>query len=240
MAKITFVAGEVFPPELLVRNKALNNGHGHPFERMAVSPGTKLAVVGGGPQIAEHVSKLKAWDGEIWAINGAFGWCLDRGIEATFYTLDSLGDLAPLAARATKAVLADCCSPMVREAVSGAAYMVDMAATAKGCTSAATSPMLAATAGYESVTLFGCESSFDDVEHAYPWAFVTESRVLVECGGEQYLTTPQLIMQAEYIAEIAQALPGYLRVEGRGFLPALIKNGDYSVLQISRDLAEAV
>jgi hypothetical protein len=236
--KITFIPGEVFPPEFLSRNKALNEGRGLSFPGEPASG--PLAVIGGGPQIDKFVDELAAWPGEIWAINGAFGWCLDHGIKATFYSLDALPDLVSLSTRASSAILSDDCSPAVREAVQGPVYLVEMEAIPKGCTSACTAPMLAALKGYEGITLYGCESSFINAEHAYSWSFLTTSRVLVECGGREFLTTPPLIMQAEYLAEIATSIPGYLTVKGDGFLPALIKHGDYSVLKISRDIAESI
>lgn len=240
MAKITFTAGEVYPSDTLAANKVLNNGLGYPCFGTAKATKANIAVVGGGPQVSDFTEELKVWDGDIWAINGAFGWCLDHGIDATFYTLDASPALEGMAKRASRAILADNCSPSVAGAVRGPVLLVDMENVPLGCTSTATAPMLAALAGYASLTLFGCESSFTDREHAYSWKYVTESRVLVSCGSREYLTTPQLIMQAEYVADIARQIPGYVTVKGDGFLPALIEHGDYDVLKVSRDIAEAV
>lgn len=238
--KLTFTAGEVFPADDLARFTALNKALGLP--RYGADEGIKprLAVVGGSPSVADSVDELRAWPGDIWAINGAFGWCLEHGIEATFYTLDASDNLADMARRASSAILADHCHPAVVHAVRGAIRLIQLEGTPLGCTSAASAPMLAAQGGYEGVTLFGCASSFEGpTEHVYPWSLVTQSRVLVECGGRQYLTTPPLIMQAEYLADIARQIPGYVDVRGEGFLPALIEHGDYEIAKVSRDLAQA-
>ena len=234
--KTHFVPGWSFPKEALDRNREANKGHVRYSAMADVPAGTHLAVIGGGPSVKGFLDELKAWAGDIWAINGAFGWCLDNGIDATFYTLDASPVLKDMASRAGNAILADNCDPDVSGAVNGSVHLVEMGDTPCGSSSASTAPMLAALRGYSSVTLFGCESSFVGAEHAYQWSHVTTSRVLVECDGREFLTTPQLIMQAEYVAEIARNVPGYVSVRGIGFLPALIVAGDYSILKVSRDI----
>jgi hypothetical protein len=39
----------------------------------------KVAIVASGPSATDYVDLLKAWDGEIWGINGAFVWMMHRG-----------------------------------------------------------------------------------------------------------------------------------------------------------------
>lgn len=239
--KLNFTAGEVFPADDLARFTVLNKALGLP--RYGAGEGIKprLAVVGGSPSVAAFVDELKAWPGEVWAINGAFAWCLEQGIEATFYTLDASDVLAGIAKRASSAILADHCHPAVVHAMRGkVVQLVELEGTPLGCTSAASAPMLAAHGGYEGITLFGCASSFEGPsEHIYAWSEATASRALVECGGREYLTTPALIMQAEYLADIARRIPGYVEVRGDGFLPALIEHGDYKIAKVSSDLAQA-
>jgi hypothetical protein len=240
LPKITFTAGEVFPADDLARFTALNKALGLPQYGTEAGTKPRLAVVGGSPSVAEFADELRAWSGDVWAINGAFGWCLEKGIEATFFTLDASSMLVDMARRASSAILADHCHPAVVHAVRGDIRLVRLEGTPLGCTSAASAPMLAAQGGYEGVTLFGCASSFNgDSEHAYAWSATTPSRVLVECGGQEYLTTPPLIMQAEYLSDIARQVPGYLEVRGSGLLPALIEHGEYEVLKVSRDLMKA-
>lgn len=236
--KITFIATCGVDDQTLERNAKYSSRLGHPVigESGPVAP--NLAVVGGSPSVVDHIGELKAWDGEIWATNGAYLWCLENGIDATFYTTDALPVLAPVAAKATRAILSSICDPSVFEAVKGPIEIFPKWKLPNGSSGVASAPMAAAARGHKSVTFFGCESSFEDREHAYEWQHKTASRVVVECGGKQYMTTPQLIMQAEYLAEIARGVPGFLKVAGSGFLPALLEHGDYEVLMVSRNLME--
>ncbi len=66
------------------------------------------------------------------------------------------------------------------------------------------------------------------------------SRVLVSCGGHEYMTDPGFLMQTEFIAGLARGLPGYISVRGEGFLAALVEHGDYDVVGISRNIADAI
>ena len=238
--KITFIATSQFDDLTLERNAQHSNRLGYPLIGQAGAVAPNLAVVGGSPSVVNHIDELKAWDGDIWATNGAFLWCLDNGIEATFYAVDPLPALAAVAAKANRAVLSSICDPSVFEAVKGPVEIFPHGDLPSGTSGVATSPMAAATRGHRSVTLFGCESSFEGQEHAYSWPHKTESRLVVECGGKQYMTTPQLIMQAEYIAEIARGVPGFVTVAGGGFLPALINHGDYEVIKVSRNIMESL
>lgn len=237
--KINFVPRSNVSDEALARNKEHSSRLGLPRVGGIGPVPFRLAVVGGGPSVINHIDELKAWEGDIWAVNGSFLWCLDAGIDATFYTIDAKPELEEVAAKAKRAILGSMCDPAVFAAVSGPVEVVDIDETPCGSTSVCTAPMVAAARGHGNVTFFGCESSFTDKMHAYSWA-MNPSRVLVECGGSEYLTTPQLIMQAEYMAEIAREIPSFIDVRGRGFLPALIEHGDYSVLKVSPDIMESI
>ena len=240
MAKLAFVAGDVFQPDVLNGNKAANENLGFAYPGKIDVKGAPLAVVGGAPDLGDHLEELRNWPGEIWAINGAFGWCQDNGIKATFYTLDASPVLVDMAERAGMAIIASNASPLVVQAVDGPVWLVDIEDIPHGCASACTAPMLASMRGYGSVTLFGCGCSFIEREHAYEWSHVTESRLLVKCGPDEYITTPQLIMQAEYMADIVRGLPEYVSVKGGGFLPALAEHGDWDALKVSRNLMDAI
>ena len=44
----------------------------------------RVAVVGGDPSLYRHLNELRAFDGEVWAINGAWHVLQQAGIDATF------------------------------------------------------------------------------------------------------------------------------------------------------------
>lgn len=238
--KIVFRARSVVDQTIIDRNKEENRRLGLPFVGTLGPVSPNLAVVGGGPSVLDHVEELKAWDGDIWAVNGAMTWCHGVGIDAALFTIDPKESLFPIAEQARRAILGTSCAPSVVSAVSGPVEMFPLGDYPNGSSSASSAPMAAAARGHAHVTLFGCESSFTDRVHAYSWSDTHSSRVLVECGGSEYLTNPQLIMQAEYLAEIAREIPSFIAVRGRGFLPALIEHGDYSVSKVSTDIMESV
>ena len=238
--KITFIAQSGFDDQTLQRNAQNSSRLGLPLIGQAGAGAPHLAVVGGSPSVVNHIEELRAWGGDIVAANGAYLWCLENGIDAIFYTIDPLPTLAGVATKAGRAILGSVCDPSVFEAVKGQIEVFPVGDLPTGTSGVATAPMMAAQRGHESVTFFGCESSFEGQEHAYSWPHKTESRLVVECGGKQYMTTPQLVMQAEYIAEIAHGVPGFVTVAGGGFLPALIEHGDYEVLNVSRNIMESL
>lgn len=238
--KIEFVPVNSFSDEILDRNKAHTAGLG--LHLIGTLPATRspLAVVGGGPGVSCSTNELRAFDGEIWAINGAWEWCRDNGIDATFYTIDPSPVIAQMAQGAGPAVLGDVCDPSVFETVGGPVQVFPIGELPSGSTSASTSIMAAALCGYQHVTLFGCDSSFEGGKtHIYDWN-PGESRVLVECGGDQFLTCPQMIMQAEYMAEVIRGVPEYVTIRGGGFLPALVKHGDWDCISVSQNLMDAI
>lgn len=235
--RIKFIAGGCVTEDVLARNKALSKARNLPSVFETGSKPGPLAIVGGGPSLSGLTERLRAWKGDMWAVNGAYHWCRDRGIDAAFFTLDPSPWQGGKPAH--RAILADACDPSVFDHARDI-QVFPFGDFPNGSTTASTAPLIAAMRGHEKITLFACESSFVTREHAYVHQGPTDSRVLVTCGGTEYLTTPQLIMQAEYIAEIARGVPGYVEIVGDGLLPALIEHGTYEVLKVSRNIAEAV
>jgi len=191
-----------------------------------------LAVVGGGPSILERVDELRAWKGDIWAINGACSWCADNGISAYMMSVDPHPDLAGLVRGVERAVLAEHCDPSVFKALKDK-QVYKITGDIPGPTSAVAAAKVGILAGYDSVTFFGCESSFTDKTHAYEEQ-LPDDLVRVMCG-EPYLTKLEFILQAEALAKIIRAVPA-IRERSGGFLGALVEHGDYDVTHISRAL----
>jgi hypothetical protein len=243
MNKIAFIAKCGVPDAGIERNRQHSRGLGLPevgFKPVAKS----LAVVGGGPSISGIVKELQEFDGDIWAINGTYHWCIENGIDAIFYAIDPHETvIAGYAEGVTKAVVADCVDKSVFEALSGAD--VELAHTGindilHDTTAASTAPMIAVARGHESVTFYGCESCFSNGTHAYKDDRDEYTLLWVECGGKEYTTTPQFIMQAEFMAEMARSLPTFMQVPGEGFLQALIEHGDYKVTYVSQEIETAL
>ena len=234
--------GEV-ADEVIARHHAQNMARGLPIIGQAAPKGTPLAVVGGAPGAKAFLDELWAWDGEIWAINGAYHWLRREGIEATFLSVSPTLTTVPHAKGARKAILGSLCAPELFDMlISAEIELADLGpdGMAGGTTTACTAPMIAAERGHSHVTMFGVESSFEDRTHAYDGSPVSETRLWVRCGGVEYMTTPQYYMQAECLTEVAREVPEYLTVRGDGLLPAMIRHGDWDVTHGSRQLVDAV
>lgn len=217
------------------------------YPRVAVEAASphRLAVVGGGASINNHVDALKDWPGEIWAINGALGWCRDRGIAATLFACDPDPIVLKWATGASKALLGNTCDPrvfaMLRDA--GADVTLFNADGEKGGivgrgTTATVAPHLGSRMGYlEGLTFFGCESCYlPGITHAYQHEPRTDE-LLIECGGNEYLTAPDFYIQAIELSNLIRELPGFLAEESGGLLRAMVKDKEFHVRWVSDALA---
>lgn len=205
----------------------------------------RIAVVGGGPSINQHVDELRNWDGAIWAVNGTINWCLDHGIDAAFYTIDAQPPSnwgAPLE-RIKRAVVANDCSPalILKLLAQGAAVSllpIPNSGPDMGPTSACYAAMLAAEAGYTSLTWFGCEGSFGDTEsHAFESCAI-DHWIGIEIAGERFATKPEFLMQSTVISEVIREFPDYYSERSGGMLRAMIEHGpDHDTIFVSEAMA---
>lgn len=200
----------------------------------------RLAVVGGGPSIRHHIDELKAWDGQIWAANGAINWCLDHGIKAHFYTADA----SPLHAwpydmmRVAKAVLAPDVSPDIVEFLLEIGAQVTLTGQIQsGPTSVNASDYLSLDCGYTSITYFGCEGSFDNGNtHAFASVPLPDWMEVV-VGGEHYRTKAEFLSQAIMLANVIREFPHIYSEKSGGLLRAMVEHGiDYDVHMVSHSL----
>lgn len=202
-----------------------------------------LAIVGGGPSINDHVAELKAWPGDIWAVNGAWRWCERHGIDATFFSVDSAPSLATLAEGARKAILGTLVDRSVFDLLSDAAVQIFdagfIAGLATGPTSVTSAPALALHVGYGAggVTLFGCEGSYrDGATHAYHDDAPNPYRIKVRCGGREYLSEAEYHMQCQYLVQFLKGAPHIFREQSGGLLRAMALHDDDDVIAATPEL----
>lgn len=203
------------------------------------SNGRKLAVIGGGPSINEHVETFKNWDGDIWTINGAYHWCTARGIASTFIACDPHPIVADWAKNVKRALVTTRCSPMVFEVLEGADTRVfDLDGENRviaGSSTASCSIHLAILDGYKDVTYFGCESSYPPGgTHAYMHE-PRKDELVVLVGDEEFHTAPDYLIQAQEMAHVFREAEG-IKEESGGLLRALIKNPKFRITWISEGL----
>lgn len=205
----------------------------------------RLAVVGGGPSINDHIDTLKNWAGDVWAVNGAWKWCRDNGIQATFLACDPHPIVTQWAAGVSQALLEVSCDPDVFELLKSADVYTFDADVEKGgiagCASTVScAPHLAIRMGYRSVKFFGCDSSYSpNASHAY-MDEARKEQMLVRCNGGDYLTAPDLFLQAIGLSEYIRQVPEFLTDESGGLLGAMIADPKYHVAWVSQGLLDTL
>jgi len=205
----------------------------------------RLVVVGGGPSAKAHVNAFRDYDGtvDIWAINGAWKWLKDQGVDSRFLAIDPHPIVNQWVQGAEKVLLASVCDPEVFETVKGkdvTVFEVGAGQIRSGSSTATCCPDLAFKMGYRSITFFGCESCYlPDNSHAYMHE-PREEEMLVECGGSYFLTAPDFYMQACELAPCIREIPDYLREESGGLLRAMIENETHSIRWVSDGMVKTM
>jgi hypothetical protein len=226
--KVTFRAVSPYSDEHIARNVEHARSLGLPSIEQ-YKPTGPLAVVGGGLSALGYVETLRRWDGPVWAINGAWQWCWDNRIDATFFSIDPNPVIAEMADGAREAILAERCDA---RAFQSAAATYRYAGTLGGCSSAGAAICAGLQAGHTQVTLFGCEANYQQQRsHAYGH-IRSEHELIVKCAGMHFLTTPTLALQARELAIMILEAQGVVRETSGGFLRAMVNSGcDYDIVE---------
>jgi hypothetical protein len=229
------------------RNEQHARGRGLKSYREVMAARPRLAVVGGGPSINRHVDEIKAFDGDVWAINGAFHWCRGHGIDAAFIACDPHPRVATWANGAKRALLEMRVDTQVFDLLANADVAVFDCGDGPGMIRCGTStvsstPHLAVRMGYRQVTLFGCESSYPLQSTTH--AFQHEERadeLLIACDGKEYLTAADYYMQAMELSRYVREVPEFIIERCGGLLRAMIASGgEHKVRWISEGLANGL
>lgn len=176
-----------------------------------------MGVVGGG----YGAGRALGWSsGPLMAINGAADWLAERGRIPEYHLLiDPLPRLARFVQTPrtqTRYLVGTCCAFEVFDALDGHDITVfevayrssDIGERIPGGPSAATrAPIIAAHLGHKETRLFGCGCSYEDDGSSHVWGNREERRIAVECDGKRFLTSPDLIVQAEWLAEYVPSVP---------------------------------
>ncbi len=259
MPLYTVVGGEIMPPiqidftgvlpvtqEQVAQQAKDGATYGLPvLDEMAALNNRKLAIVGGGPSIIEKIGLLQGWEGEAWAINGAFGWCRENGIDATFIAADAHEIVARWAKGATKALIASRSHPLAFAELKGAdVELFDLDGPNRifhGTSTATAAIHLAFLKGYRDLTFFGCESSyFADLSHAYQHE-PRDHEMVIRCNGEDFLTAPDFYLQAKELQMSFATAKRGLHEESGGLLRAMIAvKGEHHIAWISGPLYQTL
>lgn len=225
------------------------------LEYPSASHSRPLAVVGGGPGVVDRLDELRAWEGDIWAINGTCQWLQTQGIESVFFTVDPNPPIIALSEGVKRAIVASGIPPEAMDTLLRQGTDVKMFHTClvpeaddpieTGPTSAACSVSVAFRLGYRHLTLFGCESSYSGATHAFKDE-APEEYLVVKAGGEHYRTSLQFYDQATYLQALILGCSLFFTdrvIEERsgGLLAAMVANPEtWEVVGLSKALRDKI
>ena len=238
-------------PEHQYRDQAIANAQaGYPTIQMAGPHQTPLAVVGGGPSAAVALPELKDWKGHIWAINQSASWLSHMAPRALTWLFtvdpDELMASPQYTVGVERAILASSCHPKLFEALRDKPVQMfhtyelpDVECMNFGGPSSVCRTFLPALwMGYTDVTYFGCEGSFEDATHAYRDE-TRPNQMIVRAGGVDYVTTPDLYLTTQYLADVIREFPKVLKEKSGGLLRAMIEHPDsWEVVALSSALRD--
>jgi len=205
--------------------------------------GGKIAIVGGSPSVANQLDELRAWDGEIWAINHTASWLKKQGIESTFITVDPQGPELFVTEGVTKAYLATCCHPKMREQFEEVhffdLYETDPNGMTGGTTTVSRAMSLAINQGFYDITLYGCEGSFTIGKDHVDRNQGDKDMVIVRANGSDYITYLDYLLQTEHLATMIRLAPNVFKQKSGGLLEAMIKDFDeWAIVAVSASIKE--
>lgn len=198
----------------------------------------RLAVVGGGPSVLRNWDELKRFD-FVLAINSTHKTLASLGIEGTFISVDPDPCIAEFAKGATKAVLASRCHPDVFRALQLAEVRVfDCPEDVKmGTATSSTCVDLAAKLGFRRTVFFGCECCFNGPSHAD--RDEDRASMVVHADGKDWITAPDLYLQAQELSNVIRANPGVFGERSGGMLRAMVRDKDFKAVKAAKSLVRA-
>lgn len=206
-------------------------------------------MAGGGPSLIHALPRLKAHAqglGEIWGINRTAQWLCERGIPATFFTVDP--QYVPGMTNVDRAIIATCAHPQIFGELEGKDVSLfhihhmegrDEFVADGGPSSVCRAVPLAVHMGYSSVTFYGCEGSYDGASHAYN-SPLRPDHIVIRAGGRDYRTQPDYQMQCEYLAAFLKSAPEYFSEESGGLLRAMLYDPDWEHVAFSTAVMDRV
>ena len=237
MPKINFVGSLTVPHEYLMASRESSRKRGFQrVEQQEVREG-RLAVVGGGPSLLQHLDKIRECS-EVWGINGACGFLRSHGIESTLFSMDPDPIVVKWVSGATKALLCDRVCPEAFEALGDSSIRVfellqdSPEGIYTGSSTASGAFSLGVKLGWAYIDFFGCESSFESSSHAYQDE-EREELIWVEVDGVEYKTAPDFYLQAMEMSQIIRHFPKHYRHFGGGLLQALIDHPEHDIPHVS-------
>lgn len=219
-------------------------GLGLPVLKLRHEHGGTVAICGSGPSLRTQLDVLRAWPGEVWAINNALNYLIDEGVCVTgFVALDPQDDIADCVAKRhpnVKYYISSVCHPKVFQMLTGLDVMVWHALqhdcqnppgelqVSGGMFTSHRAPVVAYVRGFRDIHIFGCDASFDRGSYAWEDAEGDGSLcgytdvITVRAGGKLFRTSPILMHQAAFFARMADTFPCPLHFHGEGLTQTFV------------------
>jgi hypothetical protein len=203
--------------------------------------GGKLAIVGGGPSVIDRLDELRAWDGEIWAINATAKWLADKGIKSKFITVDPQLFAKEKVEGVEEAYLATLCHPKMRKFFPKVSFFdmfeTDPDGITGGTTTASRALSLAVHQGFYDVTLYGCEGSFTIGQDHVDRNETRPEMVVIQAGDKHFVTYLNLMTQCDTLSNMIRLAPDVFKQRSGGLLEAMIKHHDtWAIVAVSEAL----
>lgn len=205
--------------------------------------GRKLAIVGGGSSVRNHLDELRNWDGDIWSINYTGSWLASQGIQSVLTTVDPI----PLDSSAfegmSEAIIASSADPSLFEYFGDKARKfhireVDPDGVGGGSGTASRLPSVALRMGYTKIFFFGCEGSYLSKTHI-DRDEKSEGQLVVSAGGVDYLTRADFLLFCQELGEIIREFPDVFIDMSGGLLSAIISNWDtWGIVAVAKDMKD--
>lgn len=211
------------------QQSAAANAH-RPRVQLGVPKGRPLAIVGGSPSVALDLEELRAWPGDIWAINYTANWLHENGVACTLFTVDPgcPTDAGPWDSPVRKRLLASSCPPHMFTDESECFDMVETnpKGFAGGTCSATRAPWLALSMGYTDISFFGCDGSFEgEVDHV-DRSEQNDMQMIIRAGGHDYRTRTDYFVQCEEFVQLFAEFGVVFKNRSRGLVKAMLENRD--------------
>lgn len=244
-----FESGLNTPMRLMIEQAAFNLRRNLPlFIEKKENAGTAI-IVGGAPSLKDSIQDLRISKGQIFALNGAHDWLIERGVIPDYHVLlDARDDNVRFVQKPHKDVtylIAAQCHPSIFDALKGHKVIVWTSCTDSpendkklaghfpglpimmvggGATVGLKTMNLAYLMGYRKFRMYGMDSSYKDGEnHAYRQDLNDgESKMTIHAAGRDFICAPWMAKQAQEFQNQYRQLKGLgcrIKVIGDGLIP---------------------
>jgi hypothetical protein len=226
--------------------------YGFPVVAKQAAHNRSLAIVGGGPSVADDLDVLRTFD-EIWCVNGSLDWLVSNGIVPTGYVIV---DPEPIMAqylqsppKETTYYVGSICHPEVFKALADRNVvlwhpLMDDVPFPKGegqigggPTILTRVPMLAFAMGHRDVHMFGADSSYEGDQH-HIYDAPKDPLVRVALDNVIYDSCGVFVHQVAYFQQILhwyQTHEAIFEIHGRGLGPAILRATMHQVEDFTND-----